>query len=169
MITFEGPQCMWTNPFKKSRQGSDPPSWQCLYFGNFWSGNPSLTAASIVNASGMFEVIQDAVEALECYCGTLNATICRGPSRQHWWQLHFFYVPCSLWLTKFEIFRICSANNLTSMKVTQNPDVLSFFHPQSMSHALILSWLQLVICIHTIPMTHTNTFTKSSEHGLGDF
>ena len=104
MITFEGPQFMWTNPSKKSRHGSDPPpSWQCLYFGNFWSGNPSLMAASIVNASGMFEVIQDAVEALECYCGTLNATICRGPSRQHWWQLHFFYVPCSLWLTKFEI------------------------------------------------------------------
>ena len=25
MITFEGPQCMWTNPSKKSRQGSDPP------------------------------------------------------------------------------------------------------------------------------------------------
>ena len=24
MITFEGPQCMWTNPSKKSRQGSDP-------------------------------------------------------------------------------------------------------------------------------------------------
>ena len=25
MITFEGPQCMWTNPSQKSRQGSDPP------------------------------------------------------------------------------------------------------------------------------------------------
>ena len=25
MITFEGPQCMWTNPSKKYRQGSDPP------------------------------------------------------------------------------------------------------------------------------------------------
>ena len=26
MITFEGPQYMWTNPSQKSRQGSDPPS-----------------------------------------------------------------------------------------------------------------------------------------------
>ena len=44
MITFEGPQCMWTNPSKKSRQGSDPPpSRQCLYFGKEWAGNPSLT------------------------------------------------------------------------------------------------------------------------------
>ena len=25
MITFEGPQCMWTDPSKKSRQGSDSP------------------------------------------------------------------------------------------------------------------------------------------------
>ena len=25
MITFEGPQCMWTNPSQKSRQWSDPP------------------------------------------------------------------------------------------------------------------------------------------------
>ena len=100
-----GPSVHVDKSFKKIQAWvrPPPPSWQCLYFGNFWSGNPSLMAASIVNASGMFEVIQDAVEALECYCGTLNATICRGPSRQHWWQLHFFYVPCSLWLTKFEI------------------------------------------------------------------
>ena len=41
MITFEGPQCMWTNPSQKSRQGSDPPFRQCLDFGNFWSGTPS--------------------------------------------------------------------------------------------------------------------------------
>ena len=26
MITFEGPQCMWTNPSQISRQGSDTPS-----------------------------------------------------------------------------------------------------------------------------------------------
>ena len=44
MITFEGPQCMWTNPSQKSRQGSDPPPpfRQCLHFGSIWSGNPSL-------------------------------------------------------------------------------------------------------------------------------
>ena len=42
MITFEGPQCMGTNPSQKSRQGSDPPSRQCLYFGIFCSGIPSL-------------------------------------------------------------------------------------------------------------------------------
>ena len=27
MITFEGPQCIWTNPSKESRQGSDPGFW----------------------------------------------------------------------------------------------------------------------------------------------
>ena len=43
MITFEGPQCMWTNPSKKFRQGSDPTlSRQCLYFGNFLDRGPSL-------------------------------------------------------------------------------------------------------------------------------
>ena len=30
MITFEGPQCMWTNPSQKSRQGSDPPPIQAM-------------------------------------------------------------------------------------------------------------------------------------------
>ena len=35
---------MWTNPSQKSRQGSDPPPFrQCLYFGTFWSSNPSLS------------------------------------------------------------------------------------------------------------------------------
>ena len=34
---------MWPNSSKKSRHGSDPPpSRQCLYFGNFWTGIPSL-------------------------------------------------------------------------------------------------------------------------------
>ena len=43
MITFEGPQCMWTNSSQKSRQGSDPPPFrQCLHFGIIWTGNPSL-------------------------------------------------------------------------------------------------------------------------------
>ena len=32
MITFEGPQCMWTNPSQKSRQGSDP----LPHSGNVW-------------------------------------------------------------------------------------------------------------------------------------
>ena len=40
MITFESPQCMWTNPSQKSRQGSDPP--HPSYFGTFWTGNPYL-------------------------------------------------------------------------------------------------------------------------------
>ena len=34
MITFEGPQCMSTNPSKKSRQGSDPPPIQEMHV--FW-------------------------------------------------------------------------------------------------------------------------------------
>ena len=34
MITFEGPQCMWTNPSQKSRQGSDPPPIQAMP--EFW-------------------------------------------------------------------------------------------------------------------------------------
>ena len=30
MITFEGPQCIWTNPSQKSRQGSDPHPIQAM-------------------------------------------------------------------------------------------------------------------------------------------
>ena len=42
-------QCMWTNPSQKSRQGSDPPPFrQCLHFGTFWTGNPSLNGLAYV-------------------------------------------------------------------------------------------------------------------------
>ena len=52
MITFEGPQCMWTNPSQKSRQGSDPPPpfRQCLNFGSIWTCHPSLTRGRVWEA-----------------------------------------------------------------------------------------------------------------------
>ena len=45
------PQYRWTNPSKKSRQGSDPPSRQCLDFGNKWPGIPSLSHCLFWNVS----------------------------------------------------------------------------------------------------------------------
>ena len=36
---------LWTNPPKKSRQGADPPFWQCQHFGFIWTPNPPLRGA----------------------------------------------------------------------------------------------------------------------------
>ena len=77
MITFEGPQCMWTNPSKKIQAWVRPrlPSRQCLYFGNFWSGIPSLNGKLDHNLSMEPDVC--------CKCNEQTATKSGSTSANH--------------------------------------------------------------------------------------
>ena len=113
MITFEGPQCMWTNPSQKSRQGSDllPHSGNACILGASGPITPPLGhRKSISNLVGLANMVSDYLQQIvggiylctSYFSGLLSPHIPPRPSPPECriddveWPLGFFFTTFSI-------------------------------------------------------------------------